>query len=505
MSTLFNRCERVPSSYFLSILRSTLGVLCSRILGLLRDVVIAGVYGATGITDIFFTVNAIPNLFRQFFAEGAMSSAFVPILSDKTANQGESAANTYLTQMIIMQTILITGLSLLMIALAPYVVMLFMPGYAGDANSVSMGSSLLRIQMPYLLFVSVAGLLAGFLNLRGSYFVSYASTGALNIMMVIGALIGYHYHGNIYCLAFSVIAGGIVQLTVVYIYAYNKGFRPGLLFPIDSDLKKTFQLIIPSLAGVGISQLNFLVGRMVASFLQSGSISWLFYANRLFQFPLGLFSVTISTVSLTELSKARTSGDNNLVADLIDKAVIIMLVIIIPSTIGLIGLAKELVTLIYARSAFTINDVTNTASALQMYSIGLIFFSLASVFVRVYHSEKNTKTPVKFALVTFFVHLILNIILMRPMQHAGIALSSSVAAMVNAALLYKGIKGYKFSLKKYAPLLLKIMVSSYAMLAVLIIGKIFATPVLITVSLCAVAYFGALYLMNVRVRSLFKK
>ncbi len=494
----------MPTNYILSIIRSGLGVMTSRVFGLVRDIVVAGVYGATGLTDIFFMAFAIPNLFRQFFAEGAIASAYIPFLSDKTHRQGAAAANAYLTQLIVIQTVLVLAVCLLLIIFAPFVMMLFMPGRAHNPSDIAIGATILRLVTPYLFFVSISGLLAGFLNLKGSYFVAYASTSCLNIMMIIGAIFGYFHGGNIYSLALSVFAGGMFQLSMVFTYSWHKQFRFGPLTPRDPDIKKTYQLLVPSLAGVGISQLNFLIGRALASMLQAGSISWLYYSNRLFQLPLGIFSVTISTVSLTELSKARTNGDAELVNRLIDKAVIGLIFIILPSTVGLVGLSLEITGLIYGRLAFSLTDAMNTASALQVYAAGLIFYSLASVFTRVYHSEKNTKTPVKMAAAAFLVNLLLSVLLMKPMGHVGIALASSVAAMVNTFMLYGGIRGYRFNFRAQAPLLFKILVATYIMAGVMIIGKIAHLPVLITIAGCITAYFGMLHLMKVNIRGIFR-
>jgi putative peptidoglycan lipid II flippase len=277
------------------------------------------------------------------------------------------------------------------------------------------------------------------------------------------------------------------------------------LSPPDPDVKKTYKLVVPSLAGVGISQLNFLVGRVIASFLQPGSISWLFYANRLFQFPLGVFAVTISTVSLTEFSVARTHGDKLKVDALLDKAIILVMLIIIPSAIGLVGLAEELIDLIYTRSAFGREDTLNSAAALRMYSVGLIFYSLAGIFTRVFHSDKDTLTPVKVAGVSFIINFILTILLIKPLGHSGIALASSLSAMINAIVLYCLVRDYRFSLLKHAGKIIKIMLSSYLLLAVLVVLKVKGVHVILNVAACCAVYFGALALMRFGVRDYLRK
>ncbi|GAB7140767.1 murein biosynthesis integral membrane protein MurJ [Deferribacterales bacterium RsTz2092] len=494
----------MQSAYILSLVRSGLGVLTSRVFGLIRDVVIAGVYGATGLTDIFFVAFAIPNLFRQFFAEGAISSAFVPFLSDKLHNDGRKSACTYLTQLLLVQTLLMLAICFISMLFAPYIIRLFMPGATYNMYVVQTGANILRIVMPYLFFVGIGGLLAGYLNLNNSYYVAYSSTACLNIMMIVGATVGYYQNGNIYSLAFSVFFGGTFQLALVYVYSYHKGFRFGKLSPVDIDVKRTYKLLVPSIAGVSISQLNFMIGRIVASYLEAGSISWLFYANRLFQFPLGIFSVTISTVSLTELSKARSSGDAQQVKKLIDKAIIALLLIILPATIGLVVLSQEIIQLIFARRAFTQYDVLKSAQALQMYSVGLLFYSLVAIFTRVFHSEKNIKYPVVVAGVSFVVNLIFNLILMRPLGHAGVALASSIAAVANAWLLYIGIRSYKFNIRQHLGFLLRLLLAVYAMVVALVAGKMLHLPVLLTITACMTLYFGVLHLSGVNIRKMIR-
>jgi putative peptidoglycan lipid II flippase len=489
-------------SYLLSLIRSGAGVCLSRIFGLARDIVVAAVYGATFVTDIFFVAFAIPNLFRQFFAEGAISSAYVPILSDKN-KYGKKAACTYLTQLIVAQTLLVTIVCIIIALSASFLIILFMPGVADDPYSIFLGTGLLRIVAPYLLFISIAGMFAGYLNLAGSYFVAYSSTAILNIMMIIGAAVGCYYGGNIFPLALSVSLGGICQVLLVAFYARYKGFRLECIYPFDPDVKRTYKLVIPSIAGVGISQLNFLIGRIAASFLQAGSISWLFYANRLFQFPLGIFSVTISTVSLTELSKARSEEDIAYAGMLIDRAVLLILLVILPSAIGLIGLAEELVTLIYRRSSFTATDVLMSAGALRMYAAGLLFYSLSSVFTRVFHSQKNTKTPVKIAIVSFLVNFLFILLFVKNLGHYGIALASSVAAFVNAGMLYFSLVDYRFSLRNNAKTIAKILGANYFLLAAMVAMKTFNAPVLINVFVSALVYFMILWLFKFNYRGLF--
>lgn len=487
------------TNFLYSIVRSGLGIFVSRIFGLVRDIVIAAVYGATGITDIFFVAFAIPNLFRQLFSEGAMSSAYMPFLADKFKSGGLKAQNSYLTQLLFFQTAIISIICIIIMLASSYVLKLFIPGYTEDVEIMAKGSEILRIVMPFLLFISLCGMFSGFLNIHRSYFIPYASSALCNILMILGTWFGYKNSGDIMYLAWGAVAGSVVQLVMLYLFSFVYGYRFSFAKKIDEAVKKTYLLLVPSIAGVGISQLNFLIGRIIASFLQYGSISWLFYANRLFQFPLGVFSVAVGTVSLTELSKARADGDMIRRNQMINKAISSLLLIIIPATIGLIVLSTEITSLIYHRSAFSEKDVENTSIALQMYGIGLIFFSFVNVLTRIFHADKDTKTPVKCAFISFIVNIILNLIMMKPFGHAGIALASSIAAIVNSFILYRLVPDYKFSFKQNKPFLVKVLLSNLIMLLFLIISKYYNINVLITIFICILVYFMSLRVMKVNI------
>lgn len=487
------------TNFIFGVLRSGAGIFVSRVFGLVRDMAIAAVYGATGVTDIFFVAFAIPNLFRQLFTEGAMSSAFMPFLAEKFKSGGKEAQNAYLSQLIFIQAAIISVLCVLIMLLASYVIKLFLPGYSEDTELIARGAHLLRIVMPYLLLIGICGMLSGFLNMHNCYFVSYASSAFLNITMILGAWLGYKHSGEIVYLAYGVIAGGICQLVAVYFVSVIYGFKPRMFTKIDEAVKKTYLLLVPSLAGVGISQLNFLIGRILASYLPFGSISWLFYANRLFQFPLGVFSVALGSVSLTELSKASADKDAERRKSMINKAIISLIMIIIPATIGLMVLSKEIISLIYERRAFNAVDVYNTSIALQMYSVGLLFFSAVNVLTRVFHAEKDTKTPVKCAFFSFIANIVLTLVLMKPMGHAGIALASSVAAALNSVLLWKSARDLHFSLKDNKALLIKIVAANIVMTAIMLFVKIAGVHVLINIGLCLGVYFTFLYATGVRV------
>jgi putative peptidoglycan lipid II flippase len=488
---------------FKKIINSSFGVFTSRIFGLIRDLAVAAFFGASKYTDAFFVAFAIPNLFRALFAEGALSSAFLPILAENK-NKGSDYANTYMTKLLFYLFILVGFVTLTIIIFSRYFVIIFLPGYVNDQDTVIFASGILKIVMPYLIFISLSSIFAGFLNLLGSYFIPYSSTALLNISMIAGAYIGWKLNGNIFYLAYGVFVGGLLQFVLLFIYSYYFGYKMEFKKEIDGNVKKTFLLIIPSIVGVGISQLNFTIGRIVASFLKEGSISYLYYANRLFQFPLGVFSIALSSVALAELSKLNTENTTERQYQLIDKSIAAIFLIILPATAGLIILSDEITKFIYQRNLFGAEDTKNTAEALIMYSIGLIFYSLVNLFTKVFHSRKDTKTPVKIAFISFIANLIFMLLFIKWLSHSGIALASTCAALVNSLLLYINIKDYKFNFKANSRLIIKFIFATLFMSAILIILKNYNLNVLIVIAISAISYFLCLKLLNINIRRVLK-
>jgi putative peptidoglycan lipid II flippase len=322
--------------------------------------------------------------------------------------------------------------------------------------------------------------------------------------MIAGAYIGWIFDNNIYYLAYGVFVGGILQLLLLFVFSYIYGYRIQSNLKMSDNVKKTFLLIIPSIFGVGISQLNFTVGRIIASFLNEGSISYLYYANRLFQFPLGVFSVALSGVALAELSKTDIIDTQSKQHNLIDKAFIAIILIILPATIGLILLSDEITRFIYQRNHFTALDAAQTASALIMYSAGLIFFSFVNLFTKVFHSRKDTKTPVKIAAISFICNVIFMLLFIKWFSHAGIALASSFAAGINAFLLYAYIRDYSFNFKNNLAIILKIVSASAIMATVVTILKHYSLNLLIVILISAMTYFLCLAVLKVNIRRVLK-
>ncbi|QAR33254.1 murein biosynthesis integral membrane protein MurJ [Geovibrio thiophilus] len=490
------------SVFLKSVMKSSFGIFTSRIFGLIRDIAVAAFFGANALTDAFFVAYAIPNLFRAFFAEGALTSAFIPFLSDNMAADKKKAFS-YLTSMMIVLFVMVTSIVILISMFPKQIIFLFMPGYLGSADILATAGDMLRLVMPYLVFITLCGLFTGYLYLHNSYYVPYSSTALLNISMIAGAYAGYKLGGNIMWLCYGVILGGVLQLLYIFTYSVMKGFR----FRWDGmhpDVGKTFRLLVPSLAGLGINQLYFTLGRIIASFLAAGSISYLYYADRIFQLPLGVFSIAVGAVSLTEISKANTAGNFSYRNTLIDKAFIAIFVIIMPATLGLVLLADEITALIYARNQFTGVDVYNTAQALVMFSVGMIFFSYTGLLAKVFFSEKDMRTPVKGAFIGLCVYAVSNIILIKPFGHAGIALASGVSASANSFYLYSKLRDYRFNFRGNAALLVKIIFACFIMGACAVGMSVSGVHLLINIPVAALLYFAVLKITGVNVRKVLR-
>lgn len=500
----------ISKSFNHSIYKSSIAVFLSRIFGLLRDIAIAAFFGANKLTDIFFIAFAIPNLFRAFFAEGALSSAFVPILSDKFVKDRKQA-NRYLNDLMFALLIITLLIMLLFIIFSKYIILLFMPGYYNDNITINMSSHLLMILMPYLPIITVCGLFSGYLNINKVYFIPHSSTVLLNLSMIAGAISGGYLGGNIYILSYSVGMGGLLQLLYILYFSRKMNFRfqidslrnfsfTSFFSNFDADVKKTFYLVIPSILGLSINQLNFVVGRILASFLKEGSISYLYYANRLYQLPIGVFSVAIGVVSLTELSLAYSKNRPDEIKKILDNAILVLSLFILPSFIGLMLLSKELVALIYLHFNFTKIDMINTSIALQMYTVGLIFISLVNIFTRAFHSKKDLVTPVKISFFAFLLNIMLTVILMKFLSHSGIALASSIASAFNAIFLYIYLKEYRFDFRKYSYFILKVITSSVIMMLCLLVMKAININVLLNVFICVIIYFLMLKILKISIR-----
>ncbi len=411
--------------------------LVSRILGLVRDSVIAAVFGASHETDAFFVAFRIPNLFRRLFAEGAFSQAFVPVLgaykAQKTSEETRALTNA-VTGVLAVILLLVTVAGVLA---APVVVAAAAPGFLKDPDRFRLSVTLLRLTFPYLLFIALTALLAGILNTYRHFAIPAFTPTLLNVAIIGCAVwLAPHLAQPIMALAVGVLVGGILQLSLQIVAAHRAGILPRPRWnPAHPGVQRILRLMLPAVFGVSVAQLNFLVDTLIASFLREGSISWLYFSDRLMEFPLGIFGVALGTVILPSLSEHHAVGDDVLFSDTLDWSLRLVLLITIPSAVGLAVMAGPILSTLFQYGRMSELDVIMSARSLVTYAFGLSGFILVKVLAPGFFSRQDVRTPVKIGVVALVSNFVLNLALVVPMQHAGLALATSIAAFINAGCL----------------------------------------------------------------------
>jgi putative peptidoglycan lipid II flippase len=447
--------------------------LLSRIFGFIRDLVIARLFGASMEADAFFVAFRIPNLFRRFFAEGAFAQSFVPVLSETREQGGVDGVDNLVNAVCGTLTVVLAFVVLLGVLAAPGIILIFAPGFVGESGKIDLASELLRLTFPYLAFISLAAMAGSVLNIYGRFAVPAFSPVLLNLSLIGAALfIGPLLERPIISLALGVLLGGFLQLLLQISAMKRLGFtfRPFVSFA-NERVRKILTLMGPAILGVSVVQINLILDGIIASFLATGSISWLYYADRLVEFPLGAFGIALGTVTLPALSKVYSERNERAFSDTIDWALRWVFAIGLPASVGLAFLAHPALLTLFGYGAFSAYDVEMASQALVAYSTGLLFFILIKVLAPGYFARQDMRTPVKIALVAVLVNLFFNLLLVVPLAHAGLALATSISAGVNALLLLRGLIHKKvYEPKKgWLVICVRIVISTLIMGAVLAI------------------------------------
>lgn len=409
----------------------------SRIMGMVRDMVVARLFGAGMGTDAFFAAFQIPNMLRRFFAEGALTSAFVPTFSAVYNQQGEQRARELANICATLLTIVMSAITLLGILLSPWIVKLMFPGFSAVPGKFELTVLLNRIMFPYIFFISLVALCMGILNTLRHFFMPAISTVFLNISMIVSALLLRHqFQVPIIALAIGVLAGGFIQLILQLPTLWSKGFplRPAFNFKLP-EVQKIALLMLPATFGVGVYYLNITVSAILASLLPQGSVSYLYYAQRLFEFPQGIFTVSVAQAVLPSMSKQAAAGDLDGMKESLAFGLRLTLFITIPAMVGLMICATPIMSLIFMGGEFDYGQVAKSAEALIYYSIGLSFVALTRVLAPAFYALKDTRTPVWTALAAFVINVIFSLLLMKPLLHGGLALATTLSALANMILL----------------------------------------------------------------------
>jgi putative peptidoglycan lipid II flippase len=411
--------------------------MLSRIMGMLRDMVVARFFGAGLYTDAFVAAYQIPNMLRRFFAEGALTSAFVPTFSEWYTNKGQEETRALVNICFTLLTLIMAAITALGIVFSPQIVALMFPGFASSPEKVSITILMNRMMFPYIFFVSLVALCMGVLNTVRHFFTPAISTVFLNLAVILSAIFLHdRFQVPILSLAVGVLIGGVLQLALQLPVLYKKGFplRPNFDFRHPA-VKRIALLMGPSIFGVGVYYLNITVGSILASLLAEGSVSYLYYAQRLFEFPQGIVTVSIAQAVLPSMSRQAAAGDMDALKESLGYGVRLTLFVTIPAMTGLIMCATPIFSLLFMAGSFDYAKAVNCGIALLYYSAGLSFVALVRVLVPAFYALKDTKTPVLIALAAFFLNLLFSLALMGPLKHGGLALASSLSALGNMLLL----------------------------------------------------------------------
>ncbi len=416
--------------------------LLSRILGFVRDFVIARTFGAGMMTDAFFVAFKLPNLLRRLFAEGAFSQAFVPILGEYKNRRGEAETKRLVDHVATLLFLILLAVTLLGMAAAPFLVYISAPGFAADAGKFALTVELTRITFPYILFMSLVALSGGVLNTWSRFAVPAFTPVLLNLAFIGMALFAAPWFDPpVLVLGWAVVLGGALQLAFQLPSLRRIGMLPRFSFNWkDEGVRRILRLMAPAVLGVSVSQVSLLINTIFASFLGTGSVSWLYYADRLMEFPAGMLGAALGTILLPSLAKYHASGKTEDYSKLLDWGLRLTLLLAAPAALALALIAVPLIATLFHHGAFSSDDVFKTRDALVAYSLGLLGLILVKVLAPGFYARQNVRTPVKIALVTLFVTQLLNLALIGWLKHAGLALAIGLAACLNAFLLYRGLR-----------------------------------------------------------------
>jgi putative peptidoglycan lipid II flippase len=507
------------------LLRSTSVVsgmtLVSRVLGLARDVVFARYFGATIVMDAFIVANRIPNMLRRFFAEGAFSQGFVPVMAQYRAKNDHAQARQLVDAVAGTLGLGLFIITLIGVVAAPLLVLIVAPGFVGDDGRFDLATAMTRFTFPYLFFVSLTAFAGGILNTYGRFAAPAFTPVILNVVLIASAMwLSPRLAEPGMALAYGVLLAGIAQLMfqIPFLARIHAIPRPSWHLRHEG-VRRIGKLMVPAIFGSSVAQINVLIGGVIASMLGVGKISLLYYSDRLMEFPLGLFSIALATVTLPHLSRQHAAASRQGFSRTVDWSMKLVFLIATPAAVGLIVLSEPLVATIFYGGQFSVMDVQMTALSLQAFSLGLIGFSVVKILAPAYYAREDTKTPVKVGLIALVVNFVLSVTLAWTLTragyagtHAGLALAISVAAIVNAWLLWRGLRrdGIVGATKGWGVLLLRLFLANLAMAACLLqlarplawwlqSGLMTRSAWLgLTIAAGAVVYFAALLVLGVR-------
>ncbi len=490
--------------------------LISRLSGFVRDIIVARIFGAGMATDAFFIAFKLPNLLRRIFAEGAFSQAFVPILAEYKTQHTQDSTRRFIAGIAGVLTLALAVVSIAGVLFAPWIIYVTAPGFSGIADKLQLTVSLLRITFPYILFISLSSLVGAILNTWNCFAVPAFTPVLLNISIIGFALFVVPYcDPPVLALAFAVLAGGVLQLAYQLPHLKKIGMLvlPSLV-RLDKGVWRVMKMMLPAIFGVSVSQISLIINGIFASFLVSGSVSWMYYADRLMEFPSGVLGAALGTVLLPSLSRSFSQGNHDEYSRILDWGLRLCFLLALPGAIALGILARPLTVSLFQYGQFSAFDAMMTEQALVMYSVGLPGLIIVKVLVPGFYSRQDIRTPVKIALITLMMTQVMNVAFIGPLKHAGLSLSIGLAACLNASLLYWQLRKQKIFHPQpgWVMFLSKLVIAVILMSCVLVVGLRFMpdlalysmaprlSRLLLLVLAGAVSYFAMLALLGFRLR-----
>ncbi|MBS03488.1 MAG: murein biosynthesis integral membrane protein MurJ [Gammaproteobacteria bacterium] len=418
--------------------------MLSRVLGLVRDMVIANFFGAGGAADAFFLAFRIPNLFRRLFAEGAFAQAFVPVLAEYRSQRSVEAVRAFVAAVSGTLGVTLLAFTALGVAAAPLLIQVFAAGfvYHGYEEKLALATDMLRITFPYLFFIALTAFAGAVLNTYQRFAPPAFAPVLLNLALIGSAIwLRDAFEAPVIALAWGVFVAGIAQLLLQMPFLARIGQLPVPRVDFgDAGVRRVLRLMVPALFAVSVGQINLLLDTILASFLETGSLSWLYYSDRLLELPLALFAIAIATVILPNLSRDHAEADPEAFNRKLNWGLRVVMLLGVPASAALVVLARPLIGAIFYQGAMTARDVDMAGLALQAYGVGLVGLMLVKVLAPGYFARQDTATPVRYGIVALTSNMVLNLILVWPLAHAGLALATGLAAFVNAGLLFGGLR-----------------------------------------------------------------
>lgn len=427
----------------LKALATTSGMtLLSRIMGFAREMIIAGVFGAGVATDAFFVAFKIPNMLRRLFAEGAFSQGFVPVLAEYKTRRGEEETRALVDHVSALLALVLFLVTLAGIVAAPFVIYASAPGFSSDPSKFSLTVMLLRITFPYIFFISLVSLAGGILNTYSRFSVPAFTPVLLNLSFIACALLlAPRLHPPVLALAWAVFLGGLLQLFFQVPFLLKIRMMPRFRLDLkDPGVWRILKLMGSAIFGVSISQVSLLINTIFASLLVTGSVSWLYYADRLMEFPAGMLGVALGSILLPSLARHHADDSREEYAKLLDWGLRLTFLLTLPAAVALALLAVPLVSTLFYHGAFGIHDLYMTRNAVLAYSVGLLGLILVKVLAPGFYARQDIKTPVRIAIATLILTQFMNLAFIGTLKHAGLALAIGLGSCFNAFMLFRGLR-----------------------------------------------------------------